>query len=408
MIRFYPILLLCFAFNVFGQHAMPIQMDTTIYKFEIIGTGIIDYGSTSIKNEFTKKLIYGGFIDTDIKKRSLNSHKTQNRIGLEASGEIEFRDYKTRILNQDRFGYYIRGGYYNYVSAAYSKDVYNLLFNGNSSYLGDTAKFPGSQANTFSFQKIGIGFIDKKTKSNFGLNYYNISSLADAYIRTGELIMDSAGSNLELSMGGRFRYAQGKKFNKGWGVGFDADFRIPVRWINESQAFFQVQLKNIGFMSVKQVTQYTADSDYDFSGFKFNQFLGDSAMSISNSETLLDTLGVERKSKTVNAILPGFIQIGKIIDYSSSKTIQSYFGVRLHTSLNYTPLIYIGGDAKLFNWMRVGLQGSYGGFSNFRLGFYSQYDLGKYHFGIGSEDLIGAITNSGYGESIHFRISRLW
>ncbi len=252
--------LLCLGFfSAFGQHSLPIQMDTSIYKYEVIGTGILDYGGTSIKNEISQKLLYGGFIDSEMKDRSLSSHKLQNRIGVDATAEIEFRDYKTKIFKQDKYGYFVRGGYYNYVSAAYSKDIFNLVFNGNTSYLGDTAKFSGTQANAFSFQKIGFGFIDKKSKSNIGINYYNISSITDTYIRSGNLIMDSTASNVQLDMGGRFRYENGKKFNKGWGIGFDADFRIPVRWTNESQAFFQVQLKNIGFMSVKNVTQYTAN-----------------------------------------------------------------------------------------------------------------------------------------------------
>lgn len=408
MNRIYLIASLLVSLNVFAQHSLPIQMDTLVYNYEVIGTGILDYGSSSIKNEMTKKLIYGGFIDSEMKDRSLNRHKAQNRIGIEASGEIEFRDYNTRIFNQDKYGYYVRGGYYNYVSAAYAPDVFNLVFNGNSTFLGDTANFSGTQANAISLQKIGFGFIDKKSKSNIGINYYNVSNFSDAYIRSGELIMDSTASNIEMDMGARFRYSEGKKFNKGWGLGLDADFRIPVKWLNESQVYIQVQLKNIGFMSVKNMTEYKADKSYNFSGFKFRQLLGDSALSINDGNQLLDTLGIEKRNKKITTLLPGFIQIGKIADYQSSKTVQSYFGVRLHTIINYTPLVYAGAHIKLYDWMKVGIQGSYGGFSNFRLGFYSQYDFGKFHFGIGSEDLIGALTKKGYGESIHFRITRLW
>jgi hypothetical protein len=408
MSRFYFIATFFIAWNVSAQHSLPIQMDTLIHNYEVIGTGILDYGSTSIRNEMTQKLIYGGFIDSEMKDRSLLSHRNLNRVGIDASGEIEFRDYHTRIFNQDKYGYYVRGGYYNYISSAYAPDVFSLIFNGNSSFLGDTARLSGTQANAISFQKIGLGFIDKKSKSNIGINYYNVSNLSDAFIRSGDLIMDSTGANLELDLGGRFRYSQGKKFNKGWGIGIDADFRIPIKWLNESQAYIQVQLKNIGFTSIKEMTVYTADENYDFSGFKFSQLISDSSATISGTEQLLDTLGIQKDSKSITAMLPGFIQIGKVVDAQSTKTVQSFFGVRLNTTLDYTPLVYAGAHIKLYQWMKVGVQASYGGFSNFRLGFYSQYDFGKFHFGIGSEDLIGALSNKGYGESIHFRITRLW
>ncbi|MFA7272947.1 MAG: hypothetical protein WC044_03715 [Crocinitomicaceae bacterium] len=391
-----------------SQQSLPIQMDTLLYKYEIIGAGILDYGSTSIQNEFTQKLIYGGFINQAMIDRNSGNHKLQNRAGFDASGEIEFRDYTTRIFNQDKFGYFVRGGYYNYFSTAYSGDVFNLIFNGNSSYKGDTAKFSGTQANLFSFQKIGIGFIHKKSKSNIGLNYYNISGYSDAYIRTGNLAMNADASNLQMDLGGKFNYAEGQKFNKGWGVGLDGDFRLTVKWLNEATAFFQVQLKNIGYMNVNNVSEYQSDSTYNFSGFKFSQLMGDSALTFNSSSQVLDSLGIQKRSKTVHAMLPGFIQIGKVVDQQSSKVVQSYFGVRIFTTLNYTPLIYIGGQVKLFDWMKIGIQASHGGYTNFRIGFYTHYDLGKYHIGIGSENLIGALSKSGYGESLHLKLSRLW
>lgn len=393
---------------VYGQHSMPIQMDTIPYKYELIGTGILDYGSTSIQNEMSKKLINGGFISDDIIAQSLNKHKAQNRIGIDGSAEIEFRDYHSRLFNQEKYGYYLRTGYFNALSTAYSKDIFNLIFNGNSSFLGDTANFSGTQAIAMSYQKVGFGFIDKKSKSNFGINYYNISNFSDAFIRSGDLVLDSLGTNIQLDMNGQFRYSNGKKFNKGWGIGLDGDFRIQVKWLAEANAYFQIQIKNIGFMTVRKITEYSADKTYDFSGFQFNTLLSDSANSIGNSTELLDTLGIVRNSKTIYMPLPGFIQLGKVVDNQSNKIIQSFFGIRLHTVLNYTPMAYVGAHIKLYDWMKVGIQTSYGGFSKFRLGFYTQYDLGSFHFGVGSEDLIGAISNKGFGESIHFRISRLW
>ena len=122
----------------------------------------------------------------------------------------------------------------------------------------------------------------------------------------------------------------------------------------------------------------------------------------------MDSLGVKRDTRTITGFLPGFVQIGKIVDQHSDQNLQSFFGVRLYTTLAYNPLVFGGAEYKFYPWMKVGVQALYGGFSKFRVGFYSQYSVKHFYFAIGSENLIGALTNKGSGQSIHLRLAVKW
>lgn len=398
----------CFIGVATTQHSLPVQMDTNLLNGEIITLGIFDYSGTSIENAMSSKLIYGGYIDEDTKNSSLNKHKIQNKYGLELNSEIEYRNYNLGNFLKGKYGFYIRGGYNAYASASYSDDLFGLVFYGNERYLSDTAYFSGTEANGIAFQKIGAGLIAKKMKSNLGINFYNISNYGDAFARTGYLYGDASAENFELGLDARLQVTNNKKFNQGWGVGFDGDFRFESQWIADRTAYFQAQFKNIGMMKINAIDQYMIDSTYNYNGLSFNQLVGQNELNTADESNLVDSLGVQRRTTSLTGFLPGFVQIGKIVSHNSNQIFQSFFGVRLYTTLVYNPLVFGGIEYKAYPWMRVGVQAIYGGFSNFRVGFYTQYSYKKLNFGIGSENLIGALSKKGNGESIHLRLALRW
>ena len=396
------------SFVVFGQHTLPIQMDTSIINGEISAYGIIDYSGTSIQNQMSEKLIFGGFINADVKDASMDKHRTHNKFGIEISSEIDYKNYNLGEFLKGQYGFYVRAGAGLYGSISYNDDLYGLAFYGNQRYLGDTARFTGTEANLVNFQKIGFGLVSKNLKSSLGVNYFNITDYAEGFVRFGELSADSSGSNMNLDLDARVQMTNSAKFNKGWGIGLDGDFRFKAKWINEREAFFQAQFKNIGLMTINDVDVYAVDSSYSFSGFKYNQLFSDNTKSFDEQEEIMDSLGVKRDTRSVTGFLPGFVQIGKIVDQHSDQNLQSFFGVRLYTTLAYNPLVFGGAEYKFYPWMKVGVQALYGGFAKFRVGFYSQYSVKNFYFAIGSENLIGALTDKGSGQSIHLRLAVKW
>lgn len=388
----------------YAQQFLPVQHDTTAYQQEIIFNSVADYATSALENQFTQKFFYGGYIDSSLKNSSFNRHKGINRLGLDVTGEIEYRHFKGKLLGSDAFGWTIKVGSYNYASAAYPKDVFGLAFYGNEPYLGENINFSGTRFTALSFQKIGWGIIHKKSKSNASLNLYSVSNFADVTIQKGQLFQSTSGDSLSIALNGEFNYSTGNNFSKGLGVGVDLDIRFPVEIIEGKTIYCQFVGKNVGVAFLNDHTQYSANNTFNFSGFTFNQLFGDQTLIIGKN-SLLDSLGIHSSTVSTIKLLPGFIQVGKMVDDLNPKRLQAFYGVRMYILAGYSPLIYAGAHYKIAKWLNMGLNVSYGGYTNLRVGLYTDWRLKRWAVGIGSESLEGILSKKALGESFILRLS---
>lgn len=387
-----------------GQQLLPIQHDTIAEDHELILYGNALFGSTSVENALTNKFFYGGYIDTEIKNSSFDRHKGINRFGIDLSGELEYRNLKIDLLGNPNIGYSVKAGYYNYLTLLYPQDLFGLAFYGNERYLGENVDFSGSQMTGWSFQKIGFGLVDKRLGSSISLNLYSVSNYASARVKEGGLYQSIDGDSVNLLMDGQFEYASSKDFIKGVGLGIDLDFRIPVEIRPEQTAYFQVLVKNLGVAYMHTpITRYSADSVFSFNGLTFDQLYGDQAIFDANF-SLMDTLGIDSTASSGFRMLPAFMQVGKIVDELNPKRIQGFYGIRLYPTVSAIPMVFAGIHYRTLNWLDMGLNVSYGGFTQFRAGMYSQIQLKNFTIGLLSEDLFGIISKKAKGQSFAIRL----
>jgi hypothetical protein len=389
---------------IFAQQFIPIQHDTTLYSHEVIFTGIGEISSTSLRNELTSKLILGGEITDQIKESTFSKQGIINRVGVDLNSEIEYRNMKLNFCKNKNLGVLVRMGYYALGSSAYSKDFFGIVFNGDLDYYGKTADISGTYFSFQTFQKIGFGLINKTTKSNVSLNYFNVDNYIGGYLNKGGLTQSEDGMNTSMDAHGIFRSTKGKSFIKGIGLGIDLDYRFSVEINGKNKSIFQIITKNIGVANYFSGLQtYLVDSTYKFDGFKLNQLYGDNSI-FKDSIVLLDTLNIQKTIEKKTMILPGFLQFGKIVNENHSGKWQSFFGIRVYPSLAYTPLIYGGAHFSATKNIDLGSQVSIGGFSNLKIGLYSSFKINKWSIGIASQDLYGAISKKGFGQSLLFRV----
>jgi hypothetical protein len=402
--RFFLLSICCFfVVSAKSQFLLPLEYDTNCIHQEFILHGTADFGFTSIRNDFSKKLLFGGYIDAVTKDHSFNLHKGINRGGFDAGAEFEYRNYNVNLFKKGRgivfkFGYGILG------SVLYSKDLFGLTFYGNESYLGQNADFSGSAFNLMAFQKLGVGLIDKKSKSNLTLNFYSISNYANGKFYNAGLYQSESIDSLNLLLDATVDIANTRNFVKGIGIGLDFDKRMSFELKKDRLAYIQMSFRNVGFgLLPSAVQRYAVDTAYVYEGFTLDQLIGDASV-LNNGTSILDTLNIQESSKSRWAMLPGYIQIGKIVDEHNTSLFQSYFGTKLYYTLAYAPLIYIGGQIRIMELFKFGAHASYGGFTKFRLGCYANFDIKKLNIGLGSEDIIGTISKVGRGQSLQFRL----
>lgn len=398
------ILLLVVGFqHAFGQLWLPIQYDTTFIGQEFILSGDNSYNSSSLQNGVAEGLFKGGLISVFEIDDSYYKHQDLNRLGKNIQAEFEYRNYKKNIFGNEDWGFLVKAGYYFIGSAAYSDDLFGLVFKGNDQFLGASADFSGTTLNVTGFQKVGFGVISKKGKSSVTLNFVNVSNSYRGYLQTGNLKQDAEASSIELEIDGEFSYTDKSQFSNGLGAAIDLDFKIPFQWLNGRKAFIQLQAKNLGFAYMNQgMKNYSIDSTYNYSGFNFDQIFNSQSL-YGNDFSVLDSLQIQTERGKSWVALPCVFQAAKLIDENYQGKLQSLFGLRLYPTLSYTPLLYLGANYRLKK-VDLGLIGSYGGFGGFRAGLYSNVNLQKIQIGLGTEDILGFFSQKALGESINIRI----
>ena len=401
---FLLVLVFVFGDKLVLSQSLPGYYDTLKLKQEIIIDGNIEYFSSSIEKDIISKFYRGGFISSEMKNSSFDKHQGVNRLGIVAQASIEYRNYELNLFKKKNWGVLIKGGYGSIGSALYSKDAFGMLMFGNEQYRGETIDLSGSNMTFVSYQKIGFGFIDPVSKSNVSLNFYNISDRFYGHFRNVEITQDALGDTLDVLLKGEFSTKQNEKFNQGFGVGFDLDFTLPISYGEEKTAFIQFQMENIGFGYLYEKQKvYNVDTSFSFAGFELSDLLGAEAI-FTDSTNVLDTLGVNSIEKTKTFMLPGFIQIGKVIDAASVRKVQSFYGLRLYPTLIYSPFIYAGIDYHPAKWINIGASASYGGFGKFKGGLYSSMKLSNYSIGVGTENIYGFFSKRAMGESILIKL----
>lgn len=386
-----------------AQLITPASSDSAITGHLTELDGIFDLQSSSVRREISHTLIWGGFIDDAMKGRSFDKHVAANRFGVNANGEFRYINATGKCFGRDSVAWMFKGGWYALGNMVYGQDAFGLVFYGNSDYLGATADFSDMRLDMMLFQKIGFGVVSKKNKSSVTLNVINVQHYMDGTIRKGELTQNDDGSQVDLLLQGDFRYTTGAAFSKGLGLAVDVDYRVSVPW-GKSTTTFQVLAQNFGAAYMyKGLESYSADSSYTYSGFDFDA-LTDSADAFGDDFSILDSMGIEKKSIRKMVALPGYIQVGKMINASSAKKLESYFGIRVYPTFGTVPQVFAGLYWKPVAKVHVSGSLTYGGFGNFRGGLYAVVNTLPVQWMIGTEDVFGTVSKSGFGQSFVTRL----
>jgi hypothetical protein len=379
---------------------LPIDKGSLIGKGQqyLIFSGVADYQSTSIGKDITKSFFYGGLIDGDMKKLSSDRHDEINRFGLEINAEFEYRNEKLQLFKDSLIGLVVKGGIYNFSSMIYSKDLFDLAFFGNEIFIGDTANLTGSEFSSVTFQKLGFGLIDKRSKSSLAFNFIGLNNYIQGAFGDSYIYQNQALDSMTAELSGSAERAKGNGYFKGIGLALDIDYRFKMKKNEDDYIHFQLLARNLGFAVMKSES-YNANSGLNYSSYKIEDLINAETI-FNDTDEFVSELSDTSNSKNSVILLPAMFQFTKLIDPLSSKKIQGFFGFRTFLNKAYIPMLFGGLDFRAASWYRIGAQLSYGGFSQLRWGMYSALCFKKIELGIASENLF-----SKTGESIVIKLS---
>ena len=389
--------------NLFCQFMIPIQQDTTLFQknHELVFSGVLDYQSTSIGKDITKSFFYGGFINDAMKAQTSSRQQVINRFGIDLNSEIEYRNHKSQIFKDSTKGFSLKYGIYNFSAIEYTEDVFDLLFFGNSAFIGDTAFLTGSRFDSYTFQKIGFGWFDKYSKSSFTITAIGVHNVFSGSVDKGYLYQSASVDSIGLSLNGRYKQSSSKAFC-GFGLALDIDYRFNMPKSKDEKIYFQLLMRNLGVVCLPNVRSYSINSNLNYNSYSIDELINASTI-FNDTEGTFGSFSDSSSLSTDWKLLPALLQFTKLVDRSSVRKLQGFYGARAYLSSSFMPMFFSGMDYHPVTWYRIGMQASYGGFSNLRWGVYSALKFDRFSLGLASENLF-----SKTGESIILRMSCLF
>ena len=382
------------------QMMLPNQQDTSVFKnkHEVLLSGIANYQSSSMGKDISKSFFYGGYIDDAMKNTTSARQQLINRYGINVNTELSYRNHSSSLFKDSSKGLILQYGFYNFTGIQYSEDLFDLLFFGNSAFIGDTAFLSGSRFDSYTFQKVGFGWFNKYNKSSITFNAVGVQNVISGAIQQGAIYQSASLDTLHFEMDASYRQSSNNKFC-GFGLALDADYRFHMPRGEKERIYFQLLVRNLGVVCLPNARKYNVQSTIEYSSYTLDQLLNASTV-FNDTEEAVANLSDSSELGTNWRVLPALMQFSKLVDRDSERNFQGFYGARAYLASSFIPMVFAGLDVHPAKWCRIGIQGSYGGFSNLRWGMYSDITFNNFSLGFASENLF-----SKTGESIIFRMS---
>lgn len=372
----------------------------------------LDYeaGSNGMSSSLVNKLIWGGYIDNDLKNQSSEHLRAKNKFGLLLNYGVN-----AFVKGTNKFDFLFGVKNQEVLNATYSRDFFNLMFYGNQMYKGKTADLSNCSLNALRFQEVKFGAImhhvDSVGKIGVSLSFINGEQLF--YIKTNNnsgLYTSADGS--ELVFNSNFNMALSDTSNKklaGFnGVGASADIFFETTYKSRAgrKCLLTVNANNLGFIHWwKNSVQYSSDSSLRYTGYNIRNIndLKDSTINRINSDSLLRQLTNARR-EDFNVNIPTNLVIINKVYFGRSFCLGT--GFRYIFNANYRPYVFLEPE---LNYKKITfcLHGGYGGYVKLNIGASVTWNSKGWFVRLGSNSLQGYFApKTAFGQGIFFSLAK--
>lgn len=370
-----------------------------------------DAGSNGMSSSLINKLVWGGYIDNDLKKESTKHLRAKNNFGINVNyGLCAF------VKGNSKVDFLVGFKNQEVLNATYTYDFFNLMFYGNQSYKGRTANLAGSNVNALRFQEVKFGAIfhkfDSVAKIGVSVSFLKGEQLFYAKAHKNSTLFTSGDGN-ELIFNSHFSMAVSDTNNRrlggfnGIGASADIFFETPYKSKIGKRSILIVNANNIGFIHWRNNSvQYSSDSTLRFSGYEVNNILDlkDSTINRINSDSLLRSL-TNARTEAFNVNIPtNLVIINKI--YFGKELFSLSMGFRHIFNANYIPYVFLEPEYR-YKKFSFSVHSGYGGYVRLNVGASVTYNTKNWNLRLGSNSLQGYLfPKSVSGQALFFSLAK--
>lgn len=301
------------------HHRSPIKMPGN--KGLVFSHFAASYNSNTVPATFSNAFIFPKYIDEALKNTAIELLKAKNnRFGTELSYGFEATIYPDSIWKADKQA--ISLGYKsNFAgSGRFNADLFQLIFNGNSQFLGKNADLSETALYLINYRSLNASFNKMHNRFGYsvGMAVYQGMSHLNIDLPTAGLYTDTAAAFLDLNWKGS--YLRSGAASNTWNASPSLGFGLNMASVLHLRGKYQIsaEVQDLGFIQWNAQTElFKRDTAFRFTGLQFNDVWTYSDTNLVLGDSLVRRLRGRDERGSEMTMLPYTLRLG--FSYSNGK-----------------------------------------------------------------------------------------
>jgi hypothetical protein len=369
--------------------------------------GSVDARSNAINTHMMDRFLLGGKIQDRYIDKAIGELQNANRAGFSSRLGISYYNFADTLLGSPHWGLYLNAEDVSIGMAAFSEDLFRVVFRGNSGYKGSRAIFDQGRAEYLRYQQMGIGIFHKKTLSGISIGYVNGQDYFLSKLDKASLYTSSAGDSLALAYQANIWQSDtsSRVFLSGSGAGaaLAMQWRLPFAG---GGGYLMMDVRDLGFIHFSdQTVNYRADSVFTYTGIDISDVFDSD--NVFKAPVPQDSLSYSSAKLSHTIWLPAKIRLALLRELGLRDFYE--IAVTAITREEFVPEIMLSYFFLPSDRWVLGASARYGGFGAFRAGLQAEYVSGTgFYLRCGIEDLAGMFQPEAKGRGLQLAISKFF
>jgi len=330
-----------------------------------------DFNSTSISNKFFDNFIFGNHITTQDKQWMFANLKPDNTFGADVEGGISFVTFPDTLAGSANMGLFVKYNKYYHADLTFSRDLFELFFDGNKHFAGQEADLSNSSLNVINYEQFQFGILTKfgnsQIKHTFGIGV----SINNGYqntridIKDGKLYTDNNAEYLDFSANYDIYRSDTSSGRSNAFKGFGTSANIYYSFITEQKNIFDFELTDFGFIEWNRHSQqFSKDTAFHFEGINVDDILNinGNIFDNANPDSVLNSYTYADTTMRYTMMTPACLKVSYLKNVSDKFRMEFCFKKKFFS--HYDPLFMVKTEFLPNKNNIISFNVSYGGYSS--------------------------------------------
>lgn len=342
------------------------------------GSSMIEYqgsvmlNSNSVRNGFVNNYLFESRLSQNARKRSYQNAQMQNRLGIDYVHHVQYNTVIDTCLGMRDLFFTAGLKTRDFASAAFNNDAWGLFLLGNKPFAGQKMNFSNTSLSYLNYQEVFTGF-GKYLSDNFFmgivLGFIKGGDAQYLDIDRGTLYTQEDGEYIDLSLKMKLQQYNDNPLPHTAFKGYGSNISVTGSYFFSKDKFLNLNIKDAGFISWKNMRSTEVDSNYHFEGFEIDDVFNfnDSTLKKAAREDLATNLNAEQKNKNEIKMLPLSIHLNYFHKIDRYQTILIP-GAKYMLNAAYIPKFYLKAAIFPCKGFMITPKLAYGGFGRLNYG----------------------------------------